>query len=88
MHFRFFANLLAVFFISFALSEPGQTIVKIYNVLGQTVTTLADGFMNAGYYSFIWDGKDTSGGPVSSGIYFYTIHSGNHFQVKKMTLLR
>jgi hypothetical protein len=74
--------------ISFALETPAQTIVTVYNILGQTVTTLVNGYLPPGEHAVIWDGTNARAIPVSSGIYFYTIRSGDHFQSKKMTLLR
>jgi flagellar hook assembly protein FlgD len=74
--------------IAFSLDEPAQTLITIYNLLGQRVTTLIDEFRPAGEHSVIWDGKDEQGKEISSGIYFYLIQSGQHVQAKKMTLLR
>lgn len=74
--------------IAFMLDAPGQTVITIYNLLGQKVTTLTDEMLPAGPHSIIWDGANENGEAVSSGIYFYTIQSGEHFQSKKMTLLR
>ena len=36
----------------------------------------------------VWDGLDTSGTPVASGVYFYRLRSGSFTQTRKMTLLR
>jgi flagellar hook assembly protein FlgD len=44
--------------------------------------------MEAGEHSIIWDGTNGSGHSIASGIYFYTIQSGENFQSKKMALLR
>lgn len=74
--------------ISFSLEKPGNTIVNVYNILGQKVVTLADDYLEAGDHSVIWDGKNESGSPVASGVFFYTIQSGDNFASKKMLLLR
>ncbi len=74
--------------ISFSLETSAYTVVTIYNVLGQAVTTLANDYLDAGEHTIIWNGTNARGTPVSSGIYFYTIESGEHFQSKRMTLLR
>lgn len=74
--------------ISFALEKPAKTIVTIYNILGQRVATPVNEILGAGSHGIIWDGKSSSGSSVASGIYFYTIQSGEHFDSKKMLLLR
>ena len=74
--------------ILFSLDQPQKTVVTIYNILGQRVATPVDEMLDAGSHSVIWDGRNSSGSPVASGIYFYTIQSGNNFASKKMLLLR
>jgi parallel beta-helix repeat protein len=74
--------------ISFTLDQAAHTMVTIYNLLGQNVVTLADEYLGEGEHTVIWDGKNSSGVPVASGIYFYAIQSGEHFDSKKMTILR
>jgi M6 family metalloprotease-like protein len=74
--------------ISFSLDQPAETELVVYNLLGQKVSTLVNGHLEAGEHSVIWDGKDKSGNPVASGVYFYTILSDNNFASKKMTLVR
>ena len=71
-------------------SEPYalRTTLKIYNILGQEVRTLVDEPENAGYYTIGWDGKNGSGIPVPSGVYFYQLTSGNFSQTKKMLLMK
>jgi len=54
---------------------PEQTIIRIniYNAHGQLVNKLVNGQVSPGYKSIEWDGKNSSGQPVSSGVYIYTI---------------
>ncbi len=74
--------------ISFSLPVAGQVKLEIYNVLGQRVTTLADGLFEAGEHVVLWDGKDISGSAVSSGIYLYRLQAGEFTETKKMMLLK
>jgi len=69
---------------------PKATIVRleVYNVLGQHVNTLVDGFQEAGSKSVIWDGRDNSGASVSSGVYFYRIEAGDFSMTRKMMMLK
>ncbi|MDH4222589.1 MAG: cohesin domain-containing protein, partial [candidate division Zixibacteria bacterium] len=62
--------------------------LKIYNIKGQLVKTLFEEEKLAGDYSIIWDGKDTSGNEVASGIYFYRLKALDYSETKKMILLR
>jgi len=69
--------------IRFSIQKAGLVSLKIYNVLGQEVTTLLNGELSAGTYTYSFDASR-----LSSGIYFYTIHSNNFVQTKKMILLK
>jgi len=62
--------------------------LKIYNILGEEVRTLVNQWQSAGTHSVIWDGRNDSGQTVGSGVYFYTIVTGNEQQTKKMILIR
>jgi hypothetical protein len=50
-----------------------RTTLKIYNILGQEVRVLVDGEREAGYHTVTWDGRNSAGNDVISGIYFYRI---------------
>jgi hypothetical protein len=55
----------------------------VLNVLGQTVATLADGRFNAGTHHLSF-----SSARLSTGIYFYTLQTGQSFQIRKMLVLK
>jgi hypothetical protein len=74
--------------ISGNLATPVQTTLKIYNLLGQLVRTLVDEPKSSGAYEVIWDGKDSQGEQVSSGVYFYRMTAGNFSESKKMILIK
>ena len=78
--------------IRFGIPEEaaGKTIaLKIYDVLGREVATLINRSLKAGYHQVEWNGRNSQGQTVASGIYFYRLQSGNTTrQVKKMILLR
>lgn len=69
---------------------PRATNVRldILNVSGRRVRTLVNGSVPAGSRSVIWDGRDNSGQPVGSGIYFYKLDAGEYHSTKKMALLK
>lgn len=74
--------------ISFEVSGSTHATLEILNLLGQHVATLYNGPKVPGAESVIWDGKDTGGRDVPSGVYFYRLTSGDRQQVRKMILLR
>lgn len=79
--------------IAFALPQTGALLLKIYNVQGELVRVLVDGTMTAGQHEVTWDGNDTQGRQVSSGVYFYLLRaetpgSAPFQQVRKMLLVR
>ncbi|UCE18778.1 MAG: T9SS type A sorting domain-containing protein [Gemmatimonadota bacterium] len=64
--------------------------LKIYNILGQEIQTLVDEAQKAGYYAVSWNGKDSQGRQVPSGIYFYQMSAdgGRWLEAKQMVLLK
>ncbi len=79
--------------IPYQLSEDADVSIEIYNINGQLIRLLKLGHKQAGFYvnkesSAYWDGRNESGESVSSGIYFYTIRTGNFVSTRKMTILR
>lgn len=72
----------------FALPEDSWVKVEVFNILGQKITTLVDEYLSAGYKETGWDGTDSRGNDVASGIYFYKINARNFTDIKKMVLLK
>ncbi len=74
--------------IEFSMPTTGPVNVRIYNALGQVVKTLVGKTVPAGRHQVTWNGKDDSGKPVASGMYFCKVVAGNETAVKKMALLK
>ena len=75
--------------IGFDLVEESQVSLRIYDVTGQIVATLADGNpLRAGHHEVVWNGLNRTGSKVASGVYFYQIHTHSFTSVKRMTLLQ
>jgi hypothetical protein len=74
--------------VPFALPVSGDIRVAVYNVLGQEVVVLADGYRAAGFHRLIWNGQDALGRPTSSGIYFVRMVANDFSSVRKMLLLK
>jgi len=74
-----------------AFSIPNDTFVEcaVYNIKGQRVKTLTSQYMKGGNHILSWNGVDTAGRAVGSGIYFVAISpQGQNRLVKKVTLLK
>jgi cytochrome c peroxidase len=73
---------------SLGLTSETDVSLVIYNVAGQRVKTLVDGYMDAGVHTFTWNGTNDKGGAVSSGIYFYRVVIERNVVTKKMILMK
>jgi hypothetical protein len=73
--------------IQFDLPRPEQVRLVIYDVRGREVRRLVSGAAPAGRHTSLWDGTDTSGRRVSSGIYFYHLQAGRFEAIRKITVL-
>ncbi|MCA0388799.1 MAG: T9SS type A sorting domain-containing protein [Bacteroidetes bacterium] len=69
--------------IRFSLPVSGMTSLKVYNETGEEVATLVDGVREAGNYEISFDARG-----LSSGVYFYTLSSGEFSQTKKLVLMQ
>jgi hypothetical protein len=74
--------------INYSLKENSKVSLNIYNIKGQKVNTLVNEMISAGEHSVIWDGRDSNGNRVGSGIYFYKLKVGDFQKIKKMILLK
>jgi len=69
--------------IHFGLPHPCHVTLDVFNITGQKVASLVDGYLEAGYHTAGWDGAD-----AASGIYFYRMQAGDYIQSRKMVLLK
>lgn len=77
--------------IDLALPESGHISAVIYNIRGQEVKKLRAGDLPAGFHALRWDGSDSAGRIVGSGIYFLRVlfegKSGKHEVVTRRLVL-
>ena len=59
--------------ISFSIPKESKVDITMYNINGQKVKTIAKDEFEKGFHKLIWNGKDSSGKEVGSGIYFYKL---------------
>jgi hypothetical protein len=79
--------------IRYGLPEQSTVTLKVFNLLGQEVATLVDGVQGASYFNAVWDGRNSVGQQVSTGVYFYQLDaksvSGKNFgSIKKMLFIK
>ncbi len=74
--------------IAFDLAHNDHTRVAVYDLKGRLVRTLIEARLQAGRHNVIWDGKDTHGRTVASGVYFYRLETTDLTQQAKMILVK
>ncbi|MDD3642916.1 MAG: FlgD immunoglobulin-like domain containing protein, partial [Candidatus Krumholzibacteria bacterium] len=74
--------------IRFYLDRPGTAVVEIYDISGRLVRRLEEGHREAGYHRVEWNGADSRGIPVSSGIYLCRLRADKQVLTRKMVLLK
>ena len=75
--------------IKFIINETTNSYtLNIYNLKGQLVKTLVKGNLEKGTHNIVWDGTDSNGNNVSSGIYLYSLSNGKSNQIKRMVLMK
>ena len=68
--------------ISYGLPKAMNVSIKVFNMSGQLVSVLVEGYRQQGYYRVDWKAD------VPSGVYFYRLQTGSYMETKKMVLLR
>ena len=79
--------------IPYQLNRDANVTIQIYNVSGKAVRTLNLGHKSKGLYlttstAAYWDGKNSTGEDVASGIYFYTLQTANFSATRRMVILK
>ena len=74
--------------IRFAIARSEPVRLRVYDARGRLVSTLLDGSMPAGMHEVSWTGKNETGAPAASGVYFYKLEAGEYTMSKRMVLLK
>ena len=74
--------------IKYEIPHDGRVKIDVFNILGQKVTTLVDENKIAGRHTVLWNGLNSAGRAVASGVYFYRLKSKEYICIKKMTMLK
>ncbi len=73
-------------YINYQLSTPSFVTLRVYNVLGELITSMINDFQGAGNHRVCWKGLDSKGSQVTNGIYFYCLEANGRFLTRKMIL--
>ena len=74
--------------IQYFLPKSCSVHLAIYDVIGRKVAVLVDGQRETGAHRITWDGKDSKGLNLASGIYFYKLKGDGYEEVKKLLFVR
>ena len=74
--------------IKFEIPADGYVELTVYDVSGREVRTLAQRSFAAGPHAVPWDGRNSAGVEVSSGVYFYKLTVAGNTQLRKMVMIR
>ena len=74
--------------ISFSLPARAVVSLEVFNVLGQKIRTLAEGGLEAGVHTVVFDGRDDRGQELASAMYFYRLKAGAEVRTRKMMLVK
>jgi flagellar hook assembly protein FlgD len=74
--------------IAFTLPRASRVKIDVLNILGQKVATLHSGRLSAGEHAVEWNGTDSGGESVASGVYFYRLTADSLRATRKMLLLK
>ena len=74
--------------IAFEMHAAGEATLRIFNIRGETVATLAQGHIQPGSYQVTWDGTNSSGQLVAAGNYIAVLSNGSEQVSRNMLMLK
>jgi hypothetical protein len=74
--------------IGVRVGKYGRYRLEIFNVLGQKIKTIFNEERQAGYYEFIWDGRDGRNQQLSAGVYYVRFETEGYTKTEKVILLK
>lgn len=74
--------------ISYTIDKREYVSIKVYNVLGEEVSSLSDEMQKAGRHEISWNAADLSGNQLKGGLYFIKIKAGSETRTVKTMLAR
>jgi len=74
--------------ITYDVANAGDVTLSIYNMKGQEINILAQGYHNVDSYSVVWNGTDNSGSEMPAGMYIYKLVADGFVQSNKMSFVK
>ncbi|MCK4547317.1 MAG: T9SS type A sorting domain-containing protein [Candidatus Eisenbacteria sp.] len=74
--------------IRYQIPASSRVSLEVFDVAGRLVCTLVDEVRQAGLHAAVWNGRDTNGRDVPSGVYFYRLRTDGLEDTRKMLLLK
>ncbi|MBC7187470.1 MAG: T9SS type A sorting domain-containing protein [Calditrichaeota bacterium] len=74
--------------VRYRVPERCQVTLAVYNLMGQEVKRLVEEVQEAGVHVARWDGTDSAGREVASGVYLYRLAAGGQVKSRKLLLVR
>ena len=74
--------------LPFTTAEPGQVRISVFNLMGQQIRVLHDGWTEAGAHQAHWDGRTQTGADSASGIYWALLKTEELAQSTRLVLIR
>ena len=74
--------------IRYSLAAEGRVTLRMHDLTGRVVRTLADGVLRPGRYNVNWNGHDDRGRELARGIYFCRFAAGDYRATEKLVLQR
>ena len=75
--------------LSYSISKPSAVEVKVYDVAGRVVSELFRGRATEGVHTLAWQGRDSAGRKLPSGVYFVTLKiDGEQVKTTRLVLVK
>jgi uncharacterized membrane protein YeaQ/YmgE (transglycosylase-associated protein family) len=74
--------------IRFEMKRPAHALLQVFDVAGRLVTTLVNEERSSGTQEVIWQGKDSNGKQVATGVYLYRLRTADFVETRRMVLVK
>jgi hypothetical protein len=74
--------------VPYSVMRPAKVSLRVYNLIGQEIATLYNGWQDMGRYEATWNGLDKSGQPVASGLYIAVYRAEGKLDTQKMLMMK
>jgi plastocyanin len=74
--------------ITYTVMTTAEVSLEVFDILGRRVLTLVHDRLSPGIYEATWEGRDTAGREVASGVYFYRLITNDQTYTKTMVMMK